>query len=92
MNGTRQLSKPTRTLWTIVCSLILTTSATPAAAQLTFTEIAGSAGVTTPIDSNGSSVADFDGDGLEDLVLVALWGPFAPWCSTAITVTARSAM
>ena len=40
-----------------------------AANALTFTEIASTAGVTAPADSNGSSVVDVDGDGLEDLVL-----------------------
>lgn len=43
-------------------------------AQVTFTEIAASAGVTTPADQNGSSVVDFDADGLEDLVLEGFVG------------------
>ncbi|MDP7085904.1 MAG: VCBS repeat-containing protein, partial [Dehalococcoidia bacterium] len=45
-----------------------------AANALTFTEIASTAGVTAPADSNGSSVVDVDGDGLEDLVLIGAVG------------------
>src|SRR5262245_22576845 len=41
-----------------------------ASSSLTFTEIGAATGVTEPTDTNGSSVADFDGDGLEDLILV----------------------
>ncbi|MEW6127588.1 MAG: FG-GAP-like repeat-containing protein [Acidobacteriota bacterium] len=51
----------------LICGVIKPSSAS---ASLTFTEIGASAGITEPTDANGSSVADFDSDGLEDLILV----------------------